>query len=177
MHPILFSIPNVLLPAVSRASAEGGFVDARRVGLFYGGLGGVAILPFIFIVVAFPGTILTIFFGSSSPYLDLQQELRILGCAYIFIYSSQVITGLLNGVRRVPAGFLAQVAGTVTAILIGVPLIVQWGVLGACIAACTTHIVQVSVGLAYLHPSDRLPWSHTVSIEPEQEASPYAPVV
>lgn len=177
MHPIMFGISNILLPAVSRANATIGFEDARRTGLSYGGLGGGIILPFFLVILIFPGTVLLLFFGEDSPYLNLEQELRLLAIAYMFIYSSQVIAGMLNGVRRVPAGFLAQSAGVTAAILIGIPLIVQWGVLGACIAACTTHVIQVGIGVAYLHSSERLPWSQTIATPDDRETGSYAQIM
>lgn len=164
-HPIMFGISNILIPAVARSDINDGPHRALRVGLSYGGLGGIALLPFYLVVLALPDLVLRLFFGEGSPYLELNWALRVFTASYLLGYTAQILFGLLNGLRRIPAGFISQGIGSLTSVLIGIPLILEWGVIGAVWAGVIANLAQVTAQVAFLWIPDRLPWAGPLEIE------------
>jgi Na+-driven multidrug efflux pump len=110
--------------------------------------------PFIVVVLIAPGFILNLFFVEGSPYLDLNTELRVMAGVYCIIFMRQVLGGLLHGLCRPYRLFLGQVGASALTVATMIPMIVEWGVLGAVLAQFAVFTVQVSICAYYLLRSD-----------------------
>jgi O-antigen/teichoic acid export membrane protein len=158
LNPVIISVSSVLLPAVSHAHVQQGLSSARRTGFSYGALGAMLIAPYLIGLIAFPDVALRVFFGAESPYLDLTWELRFFASIYFVSFAASVLIGVLNATKRTRGGLVAQIGGGVAAVLIGVPLIYQWGLWGSIFAAMCVYTSQVILASILLRYEDQIPW-------------------
>lgn len=176
LNPVIISVSSVLLPAVSHAHVQQGLHSARRTGLSYGALGAMLIAPYIIGLIAFPDLALRVFFGDGSPYLELAWELRFFASIYFLSFAASVLIGVLNATKRTRSGLIAQIGGGVAAVLLGVPLIYQWGLWGSIFAAMCVYASQVVLASILVRYEDQLPWQtwfkqDDVGVDAETRAS------
>src|SRR5688572_32986166 len=62
-NPVIIGIAGLIVPAVAASSARGGLAAARQTALTFALQGGVLLLPFYVLVVAFPEFALKLFTG------------------------------------------------------------------------------------------------------------------
>jgi O-antigen/teichoic acid export membrane protein len=93
--------------------------------------GGMLVVPYLAVLLAFPKLALITFYGSSSPYLNFQGAVRICALGYLGIFVAQVFGSHLSGMERVDLALRALFFSTVAAVLIGLPLTARMGVVGA----------------------------------------------
>jgi O-antigen/teichoic acid export membrane protein len=139
-HPLLFSVGSLIVPASARAMAKNGIHAAKRIALRYGAQGALLVVPyFLVLFLLFPKPALRLLYGASSPYVKLDQGVRIFVIAYAFVYLSQVLASLFNGIARGKLVFMASLAGAAIALGAAIPLIALLGMTGAIIAFCFVY--------------------------------------
>lgn len=148
-HPILFGLANLIVPAAARANRAGGRIAAWRCTRDYGLLGGALMLPYFVTLLLWPRAALELFYGAGSPYVTLESALRLFVLAYLVTYAAQVLGSFLNGLRRTKAAFLTQLSGGVTGLILGLPLIVYFGVGGACAGFLAANITRAGACAIY----------------------------
>lgn len=154
-HPVMFGISNLIMPAAAGARLSGGVAEAQRVSARYALQGGALLVPFFLVLLIWPTTALSIFYGPDSPYAALVIPLRMLVITYIFMYAVQILGALLNGLERSSTVFLTQLVSILPAIAVGIPLSAQAGVAGACIGFCLCYFVGACAnGLVTLRLDD-----------------------
>ena len=149
-HPVMFSVGNLIVPAAARAHREGGVKAARQSALSYGTQGAALLLPYYAALVLWPKVALRIFYGATSPYVDLTAALRFFVLAYTFIYFAQVLGSFLNGLEESRSTFLVQTAAALAALTIGLPFAAWLGVTGACAGFLTVNLVRFSTGAFFV---------------------------
>jgi O-antigen/teichoic acid export membrane protein len=132
VHPLLFSLSNVVTPAVAAVRAEGR-TAVNRVARHYGIQFAALALPYLIALAIVPTKVLALFYGKNSPYLDSANVVRIFVAAYLLMFFVSVLGGLLNGLEHSRASSNALVTALLGAAAIGVPLSVGLGVMGAVI--------------------------------------------
>jgi O-antigen/teichoic acid export membrane protein len=110
-HPLLFSVGSLIVPASARAMAKNGIHAAKRIALRYGAQGALLAVPYYLVLFLFPKPALRLVYGASSPYVKLGQGVRMFVTAYAFVYLSQVLASLFNGIARGKLVFMASLAG------------------------------------------------------------------
>lgn len=144
-NPIIFSLGNLIIPAITQANAEGNRSDASKIAWEYAlPLGSILLVYFILLVIC-PGKILAVFYGSGSPYLSigLETPLRILVLAYTLIFFSVVFQSVLYGLKNSRAIFLVNFFSTCLGLVLGIPLVISGEVLGACTAMLLTQLLSL----------------------------------
>jgi O-antigen/teichoic acid export membrane protein len=154
-HPVFFSISSLIYPAVSKAKTEAGEAEAKKIGFRFGAHGGLLLAPFYFLLLAWPVFTLRLFYGESSPYLNLQGNLRLFVLYYIVNYISYFMIAVLNSLERTRAAFTAQLISALATIVIGLPLIARTGVTGAVMAGGITSLTLLLSCLFFLRRSSR----------------------
>jgi O-antigen/teichoic acid export membrane protein len=141
-NPAMFSVGNVILPAV--AAAEGGTQGALalRASRRYGLQGALLLSPYYAAVFIAPGLVLRLFYGAGSAYAGLGFELRILILGYVFAYLGNVIGSYYYGLGKANIVFRCQLIGALATVITGLPLAVGTRVLGASIAYDLTFAAQ-----------------------------------
>ena len=133
-HPIMLSLGNIIVPAAARARATGGFLAAQRVAVRHSVQGGILLLPYAVMLLMFPGQLLGLFYGSSSPYVSLGNALRLLTVFYVLYYLSLALKSLLNALEENRTQFVVDVCGGLLLVGLVVPLVLWSGVSGAIFA-------------------------------------------
>jgi O-antigen/teichoic acid export membrane protein len=145
LHPVLLGIGNLLIPAVARAHSDGGVRAAKRSGIQLGGQAGLLMLPYLVLVLTVPDVLLRLFFGPESPYMTLTTELRVMAAVYVVLYVVQVLSGVIHGLSQPLRVFVSNAGASVVALVVIVPFVGQWGVLGACVARLIVVAAQGSI--------------------------------
>lgn len=130
-HPVMFSVGNLVVPAVARARLQGGVSAARRTAIRYGAQGGVLVLPYYLGLLAAPGLALVVFYGRDSPYRGLETEVRIMAMGYLLIYARIPLESFLRGLEQSRSAMLITVVNAVGIAAFVAPLASARGVLGA----------------------------------------------
>lgn len=142
-HPVLNSVTWLIAPAVIRAYLEGGVKTAWRSTLTYAVQLGALLLPFYAVIVLAPGTVLKIFYGAGSPYLEFGVALRLWALSYAVLYLEYVLGAFLHSLYESRAVFHAQLGGALATIVVGLPLIVGGGVIGTAAGMLIIAVVRV----------------------------------
>jgi O-antigen/teichoic acid export membrane protein len=129
-NPIMFSVSNLLIPAVARGSLHGQ-TEARRTMYHYGARYGLLLLPCFLILLAAPSYVMHLVYGARSAYLPLAPLLRPFVVAFALQYLATVIGAYEGGMARPKTYMWVQVAGTGVLMTLGVGLIYTFGVEGA----------------------------------------------
>ena len=147
-HPIMLSLGGLIVPATAR-TARFGLAVARRTALHYGLHGAVMFAPYVVLLLAVPRFALGALYGASSPYAGLGTETRVFALAYVLIFLSEICFGFLNGVELIKQSLIAQVAGSVTTLAAGLPLIARFGLRGAIVTVLLANTVRVAISGRY----------------------------
>ena len=146
MHPALFSVGNLIVPASAKAVRTGGAAGAKRVALSYGALGGLLVVPFYLLLILEPQLALRCFYGNASPYLALQLPLRLFAAAYVMSYIATIQSALLNGMARSRSALVIQLAMVAGTLAVTLPLAVLGGVSWSLAGACISTLAGVFAG-------------------------------
>jgi O-antigen/teichoic acid export membrane protein len=155
-HPVAFGIGSLIYPAVARARGEHGERAATRIGFSYGLRGGMLLLPFYLILVIWPQSVLRLFYGAGSPYLDLSGILRLFVLAYLIGYLANLMVVILNSLERTRVAFLSQLASAITTIVIGLPLVIWGGIAGATAAGGLTSLTRLMASGFFLRQREEI---------------------
>jgi succinoglycan biosynthesis protein ExoM len=129
-NPIMFSVSNLLIPAVARGSLRGQ-AEARRTMYYYGARYGLLLLPCFLLLLAAPSYVMHIVYGARSSYLPLAPLLRPFVLAFTLQYLATVIGAYEGGMERPKTYMWVQIAGTGVLVTAGVLLIYMHGIEGA----------------------------------------------
>ncbi|HEX7101617.1 MAG TPA: polysaccharide biosynthesis C-terminal domain-containing protein [Nitrolancea sp.] len=152
-NPVMFGLGNLLIPMMARARQTTSMAEGRRQFASAFGLGGVLLLPYTLLLWILPSHVLTLVYGTSSPYNGLTTPLRLLALAYLLVYMAHVSNAALFGLERLHAALVVQIAGSVTLIAAGGLLTLIWGVTGAALATLLVHLVRTMLSLRALRPA------------------------
>lgn len=149
-HPVLFGLGNLLVPAVAQARVCGGLSASWRVARWYGLLGAVLLVPYLGVLWVWPGEVLRLVYGTGSPYMALETEVRLFALAYATIYIGQLAGSLLLGLEQSRASFWVTAACAAASVVVGMPLAAGYGVDGALAGLVVSRVVQVGSAIALI---------------------------
>jgi len=149
-HPVLFGLGNLLVPAVAQARVCGGLSASWRVARWYGLLGAVLLVPYFGVLWVWPGEVLRLVYGTGSPYMALETEVRLFALAYATIYIGQLAGALLLGLEQSRASFWVTAACAAASVVAGMPLAAGYGVDGALAGLVVSRVVQVGSAIALI---------------------------
>ena len=141
-HPVLFSLGNVIVPAVAYAQSTGGRRSAWTPARRYGLEGLALVLPYFVVLCFWPKGVLSLVYGEGSPYMQLTGTLRTLVLAYIFSFFTQTFGSYLGGLSETKSIFVMHFAGAVASLCPGLPLTARFGVIGACSGFLLLNLVR-----------------------------------
>jgi O-antigen/teichoic acid export membrane protein len=142
-HPVAFGIGSLIYPVVARAKSEQGERAAAKVGVTYGIQGGMLLLPFYLALLIWPQAVLQLFYGAASPYVELTDILRLLVVCYLIGYLANLLVIILNSLERTRVAFFSQLASALTTMIVGLPLTVWGGVIGAAAGGSLTALARL----------------------------------
>jgi O-antigen/teichoic acid export membrane protein len=146
-NPVMMSIGNIALPATIRAKVSGGLKQARGIVFRYGLLGAGALIPCYSMLFVWPSFFLKLLYGPTSSYLVHLTALRLLVTAYSLCYLAYLLAVLFYGLGQSKKVLVAQTTGAFASLLVGLPLVLRFGLVGAAIGLCVVYAAQVAVFL------------------------------
>src|SRR6202171_92241 len=148
-NPVMFGVSNVVVPASLRARQEDGLREAWRVARRYAEWGFLGLLPYYAVLLIWPHTILSAYYGSGSHYIDLDGALRMLVPAYLVVYLFAVVAAFFHGMQRPSLVSGSELAGVA---LLGFGIYLAWSlaVMGACLAFLVISLARTSTGFVFL---------------------------
>ena len=153
-NPILFSMSNILIPNIARASIEGKQA-ARRVLYKHGVLFGTFLVPVFVILGLFPNQVMNMAYGHTSPYLSLAPLLRIFTITSVLLYLATLIGAYEGGLGRPKTYMYCQMAGFAALLTGGTLLIYRCNVRGAVFAGAIVAAVRMTAYYLLSRRADR----------------------
>ena len=153
-NPVIFSVSNLLIPAVARVASQG-VRDARRTVVHYGIRYAALLLPGFLLLFAFPQTVMRLVYGAASPYLGLAPLLRLFVLAFILQYLATVVGAYEGGMSRPRTYMWVQVVSTMILLTAGVLLIRTLGIAGAVDAMFLASAARLITFLVLAWAADR----------------------
>jgi O-antigen/teichoic acid export membrane protein len=142
MNPVILGIGTVIPQAAAQARLTEGMAGAWRVARGYILFGLPPILVFCAFGLLAPHFALQLVYGANSPYLDMSLCVQLLALAWAFEYVGEMISKTLLGVEFGGLAFLTNATGVVGAI-VALPLVIPFGVLGACLALAIANLIRL----------------------------------
>ncbi len=147
-NPVMFGIGSVLLPTIAAQQGESGagLHALRRYGL----LGALVLLPYFAVLFMFPSMTLQLLYGAGSAYAGLGVELRVLVLGSAFAYVEHILGMYYFGLSRSNVVLRCELVAAATAVVGGLVLVTQAGVLGAAVAYDLTFAAGVAAFVWFL---------------------------
>jgi O-antigen/teichoic acid export membrane protein len=148
-NPILFGLCN-LIPAAAAHASRHGVEEAWRETRHFGLLGSLPAVAYYGLVVMWPETVLRIFYGEGSLYLEVHPAVRILGAAFLISFVTELICAFLHGINSARLAFNINLLGTTAVLLFAVPLILLAGWVGPYWALLLANVLRLAVAVGCL---------------------------
>ena len=153
-NPILFSMSNMLIPAVARAAGDG-LTAVRKIMLKNAILFSALLLPCFFLMAGFPRQIMSAVYGAHSPYLPLAPLLRIFSLTFLLQFLATLIGAYEGGLSRPKTYMFAQIASLSILVLTGLVLMKFYGIAGAVYAGALAAAARMLTFMILSRKSDR----------------------
>ncbi len=141
-NPFVMGLCNIIPQAAARAAAQGTAAAWRAVRVYLL-IAVPPLLGFSLLVLAAPEALLRLVYGEGSAYLGLATPVRLLVLAALLGSVTELVIGFLLGVRSVPAAFLVNAAGAVTAAVLALAAAGPFGLIGSCMALVGANLVRL----------------------------------
>ena len=153
-NPILFSMSNMLIPAVARAAGDG-LAAVRKIMLKNAILFSSLLLPCFLLMGGFPRQIMSVVYGAHSPYLPLAPLLRILAFTFLLSFLATLIGAYEGGLSRPKTYMFAQIASLSVLVVTGLLLIKLYGIAGALYAGALAATARMLTFIVLSRRADR----------------------
>lgn len=157
-NPVLFSLNNLVLASVSRSRGAGGPEAVRQTALRCAAQSCMLLLPYFAVVLLLPGLLITLFYGRSSVYMQVDGLLRILVVAYFMETIACVSSATLGGLERTAYVFTSQFISAAVAIAGCLPAALLWGVPAAVGGLAVVNTVKAATSTYFVL---KLTWRRT----------------
>ncbi|GEP11607.1 lipopolysaccharide biosynthesis protein [Methylobacterium gnaphalii] len=150
LNPLIIGLSNVIPQVTARAHLRGK-IEALRAARPFALSGLLMAIAFLVVVAAIPERVLSVIYGSGSIYADLATPVRLLTVGAVISYIADMICSYFHGISAVRQAMIANIAGMTASIVTAAPLIIGFGLSGACIALCIANAVRMLVSAILLH--------------------------
>lgn len=144
INPILYALNNLLPQAVAQARVSDGITAAWTLARKYILLGLVPVIICSVPGLLLPDFLLHIFYGADSPYHDEALNLQILVLAGAVYFISEMFVQTLLGMEAGKAAMVVNL-GALFAAIVTIPLVVTYGVFGACLAFLIANLARLPI--------------------------------
>jgi O-antigen/teichoic acid export membrane protein len=117
-HPVLFSMPTLIIPAAARARVQGGISLSWKASLKHAKQFGIMVLSYYCCIILFARAGLSWLYGPHSPYVSLYSDVKYIAFAYTFIYISQFTASFLLAIERPQIDVFANMCSLVVGTLL-----------------------------------------------------------
>lgn len=142
-NPLLFSLANIIPQAAAKARRHGN-AEAWRAARSYAVLAMPLFLGYGALILAAPGLILLLLYGSSSEYAGLGNVLRLFVLGALLGYAADIVISFLHGVVALRLATLINAAGLLATLVLAWPLVGQFGLAGGCMMTIAANLVRLA---------------------------------
>ncbi len=153
-NPILFSMSNMMIPAVARAAGDG-LAAARKILIKNAVVFSALLLPCFLVMGCFPRQIMSAVYGAHSPYLSLATLLRILSLTFTLQFFATLLGAYEGGLSRTKTYMFAQIASLAVLVPTGALLMKLYGIAGAVWAGALAALARMVTFMILSHRADR----------------------
>ena len=141
-NPIILGLCNII-PQAAASARSAGNGQAWRSARSYALFGAPVTLGFYALVFAAPQLFLYVFYGNSSPYLELELVVRLLIVAWAASYATDMICSYFHGIDAARSAFATNLLGVVAIAVLAIPLVAMWQLNGAAIAIVGANAIRL----------------------------------
>lgn len=151
-NPILLGLCNVIPQATARGRQNAGVLQAWHAARGYILLGALPIFAYYMVLLLWPGEGLVLLYGASSPYIGLTLAVRAITIAALVAYAAEMVCSYLHGLEQAHLAMWVNMSGLAASVLLGLPLILAWGLTGGCIGLGIVSLVRCAAAAKILSP-------------------------
>ncbi|MEM1372378.1 MAG: hypothetical protein AAGG72_09165 [Pseudomonadota bacterium] len=151
LNPLTMSVGNLVPTAVSQVK-EQGLVAAWRTAWSYGVLALPPILAYGLIVIAAPGSLLSLLYGAQSSYVGLTLPVQLLMVSMVISYLGEIAIYYVHGLAAIRKAFFINVIAAVFALLFAIVMIDLYGLTGGCAALLLANIFRLMIAYFAIRP-------------------------
>jgi len=144
LHPLLFTLGNILVPAIANAEAVGGRKGARDTARYYATVFGAMVIPYVALLFLLPGLIFKVMYGNRVEVGGFEFVVRFFALAYLAIFGAQVLGGWLRARTQPRQDFMANLFAAIVMLFVGLPLAFFMGVKGAAITFFMSSVARLA---------------------------------
>ena len=149
-NPLTFGIASLITPSAARANKLEGMKGAKRELHRFGLLGAVMLAPYLGMLLIAPKLSISLVYGADSAYLRYSILPQLAAVAAAFTYWATATGAFLGGLERSRNLFISQFAYAGAAVIIAMPLVAGFGLLGAAIGWLVAASIQAAVNIYYV---------------------------
>jgi O-antigen/teichoic acid export membrane protein len=149
INPVLIGLCN-LIPQTAAHAHGNGISSAWRATRHYASIGFLPTVLYYAFVMASPDTMLRLFYGADSEYLDAARSVQILAAAFVLNYFSEMVCSFLHGINLPRIALHINLAGAVVTILSFFPLVAAFGWTGAAMTLALANGVRLLLSFSTL---------------------------
>jgi O-antigen/teichoic acid export membrane protein len=149
INPVLIGLCNLIPQTAAHAHGDG-IPAAWHATRRYAFIGFLPTTIYYALVMASPETMLRLFYGASSEYLEAGRSVQILAAAFVLNYFCEMICSFLHGINSPRIALHINFSGAVVTILSFFPLVATFGWTGAAITLVLANAVRLLLSLSTL---------------------------
>ena len=149
-NPLTFGIASLITPSAARANHDEGMKGAKRELRRFGVLGAVMLAPYLGMLLIAPKFLISLVYGANSAYLQYSILPQLAAIAAAMTYWATATGAFLSGLERSRLLFVSQFAYAGAAMLIAMPLVAGFGLLGAAVGWLIAAMIQAAVNIYYV---------------------------
>ena len=143
-NPIILGLCNVIPQTAAHAQRAGGNAGAWRAARVYMLIGAPPTLGYYALAFAAPGFVLSLFYGSASPYVSLILAVQLLVVAWAMGYAADMVCSYLHGIDAARQALIINTLGAVSAVILALLLSRLYGLTGGCLALVGANLVRLA---------------------------------
>ena len=142
-NPIILGLCNVIPQTAAKAQLSGGNAGAWRASRIYMLIGVPPTFGYYALALVAPGLLLSIFYGTDSPYVALTLAVQILVVAWAIGYAADMTCSYLHGVNGARLALLINTLGAISAVVLALVLTPTYGLTGGCLSLLGANIARI----------------------------------
>jgi O-antigen/teichoic acid export membrane protein len=144
-NPIVQMTGNVIVPACAKATDRGGISAARRTAIKIASMAGLLLAPGVLLLLLIPGPCLRLVYHGGYSSLLHQNALRLMVLGNVVLFANAALGSFLNGTHKPRYAFYAQLVGSISMVLILLPLNLKFGWFGYAVGGVIPILLQMAV--------------------------------
>lgn len=149
VNPIMVGLCNII-PQTAAQASDAGVAGAWRASRYYAWIGFLPTLLYYAFILTSPETMLTVFYGSHSPYTSAEAAVQVLGAAFILNYMSEMFCSFLHGISLPRVALNINLLGLIAIVLVFILLFPAAGWMAAAFALVVANAMRLFLSLITL---------------------------